>query len=195
MASLEEVITQVRLLTETQRQLETQLRQEAALRQNAETVVAQLRNTVGTMTGAPPPPPPQLQLVDTRMLGRPATWDGSDSGWKDWKFVTASYLLAAMPALEPLLSRAESDLSQSVLLADLASDKDSGIDAAVLHLGHAHEGAQLGQHPGRRPGRGLARLALAPRAVGAACGAALCWHAHPNLQCSSSFLSLLLFLS
>ena len=68
MASLEEVITQVRLLTETQRQLETQLRQEAALRQNAETVVAQLRNTVGTMAGAPPPPPPQLQLVDTKIV-------------------------------------------------------------------------------------------------------------------------------
>ncbi len=82
MATLEEVITQVRLLTETQRQLEGQLRQEAALRQNAETVVAQLRTTVGTMAGAPPPPPPQ-QLVDTRMLGRPSTWDGTDSGWKD----------------------------------------------------------------------------------------------------------------
>ena len=104
MATLEEVVTQVRLLTEAQRQLESQLVQESSLRQSAE---SQLQAVVGTLMGSRSAT--TQQLVDTRMLGKPGTWDGSESGWKDWKFVTASYLLAAMPTLEPLLARAEQD--------------------------------------------------------------------------------------
>ena len=85
MATLEEVVTQVRLLTEAQRQLENQLLQESSLRQSAE---SQLQAVVGTLMGSRSAT--MQQLVDTRMLGKPGTWDGSESGWKDWKFVTAS---------------------------------------------------------------------------------------------------------
>ena len=31
-------------------------------------------------------------LVDTRQLGKPDKFDGRDEGWKEWKFVTKSYL-------------------------------------------------------------------------------------------------------
>ena len=151
MATLEEVVTQVRLLTEAQRQLENQLLQESSLRQSAE---SQLQAVVGTLMGSRSAT--MQQLVDTRMLGKPGTWDGSESGWKDWKFVTASYLLAAMPTLEPLLARAEQDASQSVLLTDLGSEEERAASTQLYFtLAMLTKGRSLDKIQGAGQGEGL----------------------------------------
>ena len=57
-------------------------------------------------------------MVDTRLLGKPEKWDGTDRAWKDWRFVTRAYLMAAMPATSVALDRAE-ELTQPVDLAAL----------------------------------------------------------------------------
>ena len=44
-------------------------------------------------------------LVDTRQIGKPEKWDGKSEGWKEWHFVTRSYLIAANRVLAEMLQR------------------------------------------------------------------------------------------
>ena len=49
----------------------------------------------------------QSASMDTRLLGKPERWNGEDKSWKDWRFVTRAYLMAALPSIHDLLDRAE----------------------------------------------------------------------------------------
>ena len=89
---------QVHELVQRLLSLETALTSEREARQALQTQFA----------GAPLQPAPSLSLVDTRQLGKPDKFDGRDENWKEWKFVTKSYLCAVNQHSRPLLDRAES---------------------------------------------------------------------------------------
>ena len=38
-----------------------------------------------------------MGCIDTRLLGKPDKFDGQDSCWRDWKFITKAYIQAALP--------------------------------------------------------------------------------------------------
>ena len=71
---------------------------EAALRQ-------QMQNQQAAQT--PIDRPMGSALVDTRQLGKPDKFDGRDECWKEWKFVTKSYLCAVNQGARALLDKAE----------------------------------------------------------------------------------------
>ena len=48
-----------------------------------------------------------IGFVDTKLLGKPDKFDGKDTSWTDWRFVTRAYFLAAMPDIDLLLDLAE----------------------------------------------------------------------------------------
>ena len=45
--------------------------------------------------------------IDTRLLGKPDKFDGQDSCWRDWKFITKAYIEAALPDIRTLVIKAE----------------------------------------------------------------------------------------
>ena len=45
--------------------------------------------------------------IDTRLLGNPDKFDGQDSCWRDWKFITKTYIQAALPDIRVMLVKAE----------------------------------------------------------------------------------------
>ena len=48
-----------------------------------------------------------MGCIDTRLLGKPDKFDGQDSCWRDWKFITKAYMQAALPDIRTLLVKAE----------------------------------------------------------------------------------------
>ena len=48
-----------------------------------------------------------MGCIDTRLLGKPDKFDGQDSCWRDWKFITTAFLQAALPDIRALLLMAE----------------------------------------------------------------------------------------
>ena len=46
-------------------------------------------------------------VVDTRLLGKPEKFDGSNATWRDWKFTAKSYLCATNSSLKAMLDQAE----------------------------------------------------------------------------------------
>ena len=48
-----------------------------------------------------------MGCIDTRLLGKPDKFDGQDSCWRDWKFITKTYIHAALPDIRALLLMAE----------------------------------------------------------------------------------------
>ena len=48
-----------------------------------------------------------MGCIDTRLLGKPDKFDGQDSCWRDWKFITKAKLQAALPDIRALLLMAE----------------------------------------------------------------------------------------
>ena len=46
-------------------------------------------------------------LIDTRILGKPDTFNGEESKWKDWSVVTKTYAGVVCPALAHLMAAAE----------------------------------------------------------------------------------------
>ena len=47
------------------------------------------------------------QVVDTRVLGRPDEWDGSEKAWPDWSFVMKAYAGAIDQELSTVMNGAE----------------------------------------------------------------------------------------
>ena len=61
-----------------------------------------------------------MGCIDTRLLGKPDKFDGQDSCWRDWKFITKAYTQVALPKICALLVKAEEtsdDVRNVVLLA------------------------------------------------------------------------------
>ncbi len=56
---------------------------------------------------APPPPPTRSSLVDTRLIGKPAIFAGTQEAWTDWSFVFKAYCSALSPRLVALMEAAQ----------------------------------------------------------------------------------------
>ena len=59
-----------------------------------------------------------MGCIDTRLLVKPYKFDGQDSCWRDWKFITKAKIQAAFPDIRVLLVKAEetSDDVRNVVL-------------------------------------------------------------------------------
>eukprot|EP00974_Lingulodinium_polyedra_P114612 11096729-Lingulodinium_polyedra.AAC.1 len=74
--------------------------QEAA---NAQAAAAAVPNGAG-----PPVAAPEVQTIDTRLLGKPDSFDGA-TGWRDWSVVFRSYVAACNTRMGTLMAAHESD--------------------------------------------------------------------------------------
>ena len=79
--------------------------QEAAaqMHQEIETLRTQLQDAAQTV---PQPQEMHTSLVDTRLLGKPESFDGG-IGWKDWSVIFRSFACACSAPLGLLLERTE----------------------------------------------------------------------------------------
>ncbi len=75
--------------------------------------------------------PAQRSVVDTRGLGKPDSFDGAASKWRDWKVVMTSYTAACNTDLAALMTKAE-------------ITEDPVVNAAVGTLGEREASEQLG---------------------------------------------------
>ena len=94
-----------------------QLQELATRQQQAEAALLEERAAIRALENQnnqarAPPTASALGMVDTRLLGKPEKWNGTDAAWKDWRFVVRAYLQAAMPTIGDLLDRAEGDTTQ-----------------------------------------------------------------------------------
>ena len=111
-------------LRDSQRLLQSEVAAEQVRRQAAEAQIAALE---AASSAAPSPTAPastavaQRPLVDTRLLGKPEKFHGEDGKWKDWRFVTKAYLVAALPGVADGLERAEA-MTVSVLNAKMGEE-------------------------------------------------------------------------
>ena len=118
---------QLRLVMDRQGALENDLMQERQARAEAERRLSVALGEVGGRADVAVverllPGKREFQLwmgcIDTRLLGKPDKFDGQDSCWRDWKFITKAYIQAALPEIRALLVRAEetSDDVRNVVL-------------------------------------------------------------------------------
>ena len=103
--ALQQAVQQLAAMQVQQAQTEQQLR-EAREREAAATAKG-VRACKGGVAGGASGGGPSGFGIDTRMLGRPDTFDGSESKWGDWSTVMKAYaalcnasLVSAMPASE-----------------------------------------------------------------------------------------------
>ena len=103
--ALQQAVQQFAAMQVQQAQTEQQLR-EAREREAAATAKG-FRAGKGGVAGGASGGGPSGFGIDTRMLGRPDTFDGSESKWGDWSTVMKAYaalcnvsLVSAMPASE-----------------------------------------------------------------------------------------------
>ena len=117
MAEVDELRQQLLDLVSRQHAAEQRqyLAEQALLEERSHREAAQARTDQRTQGSV------HMGMVDTRLLGKPERWDGSDRGWKDWRFVTRAYLMAAMPSVSVYLDRAEA-LTQDIDLPSLDED-------------------------------------------------------------------------
>jgi len=81
--------------------------------------------------------------IDTRNLGRPDSFDGTDGRWRDWSIVFRSYSLLVNPLLGQLMEQAER-LDVPALATTLASDAHKEAAGELYHLLlHLTKGAAL----------------------------------------------------
>jgi hypothetical protein len=78
--------------------------------------------------------------IDTRLLGKPDRFDGSDSSWKDWEFVTRSYLMAAIGGIGQGLQAAESEPSVQVQNVHLTAEQKGA--SAQLYFSLVMQGSR-----------------------------------------------------
>eukprot|EP00973_Karenia_brevis_P014530 1983290-Karenia_brevis.AAC.1 len=72
------------------------------------TLVQQQQVTISNLQGATATGSQQQQgAVDTRVPGRPDSFKGEESAWKDWSIVMRSYAALVEPRLGPLMSATE----------------------------------------------------------------------------------------
>ena len=101
----------------------------AAAAQQRQEAAAQMQQEIGTLRAqVQTPPTMSASLVDTRLLGKPESFDGG-AGWKDWSIVFRSHASACSAPLGSLLERTERS-ADPVLNATLTH-------GAQLHAGHA----------------------------------------------------------
>ena len=102
---------------------------EAALQSTRDdNVVLNNMRAQATMAGgvqprdAPPPTPTMSSLVDTRLIGKPAVFSGTQEPWTDWSFVFKAYCSALSTRLVALMEAAQgqSDLIMPTDPADQA---------------------------------------------------------------------------
>ena len=109
--ALQQAVQQLAAMQVQQAQTEQQLREarEAAATATAAATAARkgVRAGKGGVAGSASGGGPSGFGIDTRMLGRPDTFDGSESKWGDWSTVMKAYaalcnasLVSAMPASE-----------------------------------------------------------------------------------------------
>ena len=130
--STEQLSEQLRLVMERQGALENALMQQRLARAEAEQRLSVALGEVGgradvavatAAAGASPSlvsvsSSSMLGCIDTRLLRKPDKFDGQDSCWRDWKFITKAYIQAALPDIRVLLVKAEetSDDVRNVVL-------------------------------------------------------------------------------
>ena len=117
----EQLSDQLRMVMERQAALENALIQERQARAEAEqrlnvalgevggradaAVATASAGTASTLMGAGPDS--TMGCIDTGLLGKLDKFDGQDSCWRDWKFITKAYIQAALPDIRALLLMAE----------------------------------------------------------------------------------------
>ncbi len=69
--------------------------------------------------------------VDTRVLGKPETFDGTQSKWKDWSTVARAYFMLVSPDLQRLMADAEA--SADPVLNALALDQSEVKASTTLY--------------------------------------------------------------
>ena len=104
----------------TPEQLQQTIREAvAAAAQQWQEAAAQMRQIIGTLPAQVQPPPiTSASLVDTRLLGKPFSFDGG-AGWKDWSIVFQSCASACI-----------------TLGTNRYSSRSFVFHAALLHAGH-----------------------------------------------------------
>ena len=70
-------------------------------------LLAQSTAVGGRPQYAPPPPPTMSSLVDTRLIGKPVVFAGTQESWTDWAFVFKAYCSALSPRLVTLMEAAQ----------------------------------------------------------------------------------------
>ena len=76
---------------------------------------------------------PRRLGVDTRTLGRPDHFEGTDAKWRDWAVVFRSYCALVDPLLTGLMQAAEVQ-PDPALRARLATDQERDASTALYHL-------------------------------------------------------------
>jgi hypothetical protein len=79
---------------------------------------------------APPPPPTMNSLVDTRLIGKPAVFAGTQESWMDWSFVFKAYCSALSTRLVALMEAAQ---GQSALIVP-TDPADQAISAQLYYV-------------------------------------------------------------
>jgi len=93
--------------------------------------------------------------IDTRNIGKPESFSGEDSRWRDWAVVFRSYSCLVNPRLEPLMKDAERRLDPA-LKSLLATDEDKGACQDLYHLLlHLTRSQALDRVVNASPGEGL----------------------------------------
>ena len=119
--SVEQLSEQLRMVIDRQGALETALIQEQQAGAEAERRLGVALGEVGSRAdgavaaataGAASSPvgassSSMAGCIDTRLLGKPDKFDGQDSCWRDWKFITKAYIQAALPDIRTLVIKAE----------------------------------------------------------------------------------------
>ena len=100
--------------------LQTRLAAAEAAAQQARDETTRLQTQFATAlpAGGQPAPPQQPQygaqssLIDTRLIGKPGIFSGTQESWADWAFVFKAYCAALNPRLITLLNAAQSEQTQ-----------------------------------------------------------------------------------
>ena len=90
--------------------------------------------------------------VDTRNLGRPSQFNGTDSAWRDWSVVFRSYAALVHPALKGEMLRVErlpTTETNAGLLDDEQVQASSNLYHLLLHIG-SYSGSRGERWVGRR---------------------------------------------
>ena len=100
---------QLPLILRRQSEVEQAFLREQAARVSAQGEVEAIRASMTSTANGPPGlrEDRPMGFVDTKLLGKPDKFDGKDTSWKDWRFVTRAYFLAAMPGIDLMLDLAE----------------------------------------------------------------------------------------
>ena len=109
MASMDELVSRLtQLETVATASIDRATRAEAAL-QNVMGQVGQMQQAAAAgpqqqhVYHAPPPPPPPFALVDTRQLGKPKSFNGTDGAWRGFRFSLCAYAGAVKPRMAVLM--------------------------------------------------------------------------------------------